>query len=119
MLSSEEMVKKIAQILDSKKAININAIDIRGLTTIGDYFIVASGSSTTQVKALADEVETELSKLGIKPKSIGGYQSAIWILLDYYEVIVHIFYEDTRNFYSLERLWADAPKVDLSDVLKA
>ena len=92
-------------------------LEIKDLTTIGDYFVIASAGSTTQVKALADEEEEQLSKLGYEPRRREGYQSAQWILLDYYDVIVHIFYKETREFYSLERLWADAPRVNLEGIL--
>ena len=112
-MTSFEMVQTIAKLLDSKKAVDLIALDIRDLTTIGDYFVIASGTSNAQVKALSDEVEEGLSKLGFEPRRIEGYQSAVWIVLDYYDVIVHIFLDQTREFYSLERLWADAPRVPL------
>lgn len=112
-MTSIGMVEKIVEILNSKKAKDITAIEIRELTTIGDYFVIASGGSNAQVKALSDAVEEGLSALGFEPRKIEGYQSAMWIVLDYYDVIVHIFYEKTREFYALERLWADAPKVAL------
>ncbi len=116
-MTSLETAKAAVKALDSKKGMDIALLNIGGITTIGDYFVVASGSSTTQVKALADEVDEQLSKLGLQPKRLEGYQSANWILLDYYEVIVHIFLQETREFYSLERLWADAPRVDLTGLV--
>ena len=112
-MTSIEMVQTIAKLLSGKKAEEIAALEIRDLTTIGDYFVIASGTSNAQVKALSDAVEEGLSKLGLEPRRIEGYQSAMWVVLDYYEVIVHIFLADTRKFYSLERLWADAPRVPL------
>ncbi|HAN44007.1 MAG TPA: ribosome silencing factor [Ruminococcaceae bacterium] len=116
-MTPKEMVLEIAKILDNKKASGIKALEIKDKTTIGDYFVIATGSSTTQVKSLADEIEFQLKQKGIEPKRVEGYQSAVWVLLDYYEVIVHIFYTETRQFYSLERLWADSPEVDLSAVI--
>lgn len=116
-MTSLELTKEIAKLLDSKKGINIKAIQVQELTSIGDYFVIASGSSVPQVKALSDEVEEKLSKLGLEPRRIEGYQTASWILLDYIDVIVHIFLEETRDFYSLERLWSDAPQIDLSGIL--
>lgn len=116
-MTSLEMTKKIASILDEKKARDIEAIYVEGVTSIADYFVIASGTSTTQVKSLSDEVEERLSALGIEPKRVEGYLSASWIVLDYYDVIVHIFCGETREFYSLERLWSDGEKLDLSDVL--
>lgn len=113
-MTSNEMVKKIARFLSEKKAKDIIALEIRELTTIGDYFVIASGGSDTQVKALSDAVEEGLSALGEEPRRIEGYQSGMWIVLDYYDVIVHIFHEQAREFYGLERLWADAPRVELA-----
>lgn len=112
-MTSLEMVHEIAKLLESKKAADMKAIEIKDLTTLGDYFIIASGASNTQVRALADAVEDGMSKRGIEPRRTEGYQSAVWIVLDYGEVIVHIFHEQTREFYSLERLWADAPQIEL------
>lgn len=117
-MTALELAKKVAGLLDAKKAKDVEAIEIKGLTTIGDYFVVASGSSTSQTKALADEVEEKLSELGYEPKRVEGYQSAAWILLDYSDIIVHVFLQEAREFYSLDRLWADAPRVDLTDVLQ-
>ncbi|MEG1687350.1 MAG: ribosome silencing factor [Angelakisella sp.] len=117
-LTSEQLVERIVKILDSKQALDITALQIKELTTIGDYFVVAAGNSNTQVKALASEVEDQLSKLGIEPKRVEGTQSALWILMDYYDVIVHIFYKETREFYSIERLWNDAPRLDIEKILK-
>ena len=117
-MTALELAKKVAGLLDAKKAKDVEAIEIKGLTTIGDYFVVASGSSASQTKALADEVEEKLSELGYEPKRVEGYQSAAWILLDYSDIIVHVFLQEAREFYSLDRLWADAPRVDLTDVLQ-
>ena len=116
--TSLELAQKMVKILDGKKATDIKLIDIRGLSTLGDYFLLASASNTTLTKSLSDELEERLSKEdGLEPKRIEGYQSASWILLDYYDVIVHIFYAETRQYYSLERLWADGKEVDLSGLL--
>lgn len=115
-MTALELTKEIAKLLDSKKASKITAIEIKDLTTLGDYFVVASGNSNTQVKALSDTVEEGLSKLGVEPRRIEGYQSAVWVVLDYGEVIVHLFQEQTRDFYALERLWADAPRVPAEEL---
>ncbi len=116
-MTSLEMAKKIAGILDSKRATDLSVLEIGKVTSLGDYFVVASAGSTTQVKALADEVDMQLSKAGFEPKRIEGYQTSTWILMDYYDVMVHIFNEETREFYALDRLWADAPRIDLSEVI--
>lgn len=109
--------EKIVKILDKKKARNIVALNISGLTTITDYFIIAAGGSAAQVQALAENVEEELSKIGIHPRNREGYSSADWILLGYDDVIVHIFKEETREFYNLEHIWKDAEKVDISELM--
>lgn len=100
-----ELLKEIVGILDTKKAINIKQIDIKDKTTIADYFVVASGTSNTHVKSLADNVEEELKKENIVPNKIEGYESATWILMDYGEVIIHLFTEKERENYSIEDLW--------------
>lgn len=111
-MTALERAKFIVKALDSKKGEEIKILHIGDLTTIGDYFVVVTGNSTSQVRALADEVDEKMSKEGLEPKRIDGYQSCQWILMDYYDVIVHIFLKETREFYALERLWADAPEVD-------
>lgn len=109
-MTALEKAKKAAQLIDNKKGEDVRVLQIGTLTTIGDYFVVATGNSTTQVKALADEVDEKMSAEGIKPERIEGYSTASWILMDYKDVIVHIFLKETREFYALERLWGDAPE---------
>lgn len=116
-MTQNEMIKIIVQALDSKKAENIKAIGIKDLTIIADYFIIANGSSTTQTRALADEVEFKLGQLGTKPARTEGYNGSNWIILDYSDIVVHIFYKETREFYSLERLWSDGEQVDISSYI--
>ena len=116
-MTPKELAIIAAKALDEKKGKEIAAIEIADLTTLADYFVIASGANVPQVKAMSDEVEEKLSKMGLEPKRIEGYQTASWILLDYYDVIVHIFLKETRDFYSLERLWSDAEQVDLSGIL--
>ena len=79
---------------------------------ICDYFVIASGNSTRQVKAIADNIEEETCQQGIKPLNIEGYEEGQWVLLDYHDIIVHVFMHDTREFYNLERLWSDAAEID-------
>lgn len=110
-MTALEKAKKIAELIDNKKGEDVKILQIGTLTTIGDYFVVATGNSAVQVKALADEVDEKLSAAGEEPKRMEGYQSASWILMDYYDVIVHLFQKDAREFYALERLWSDAPEV--------
>ena len=113
-MTSLEQARKIVQVMDSKKAKDIRLIKIEGISSLGDYFVVASASNTTQVKAIADEVEDEMTKLGLEPNRVEGRQSAQWILMDYYDVMVHVFLDEARSFYNLERLWSDAPQLDIS-----
>lgn len=117
-MTIEQVTEVIVKALDDKKADDIKVLEIGALTTIGDRFIVASGNNTTLVKALAGEVEEKMDKLGRMPRRIEGYGSSNWILMDYEDIIVHIFLEETREFYGLERLWTDAKQLDLSDILK-
>ena len=116
-MNSEEFAKKIVKILDGKKGMDIVGIDIHELTTIGDYFILVTGTSSPHVKALADEVEDTLAKEGVEPRRVEGAQSATWILIDYQDVILHIFTKETRDFYNMERLWSDAPRLDLAGLI--
>ena len=117
-MTDREELEIAVMALDSKKAKNITALKVDDLTILANYFVIASASSTTQVKALADEVEYQLGEKGVKPKGIEGYQSKEWIVLDYYDIIVHVFLEETRDFYQLERLWADGTPVDISGIVK-
>ncbi len=116
-VTTTEQLKKIVSILDSKKGIDIKVIEIGDLSILGDYFVIASGASSTQTKALAGEVEFQLSREGIEPKHAEGMRSENWILLDYGDIIVHIFYAQTREFYDLERLWADGNALDIETLL--
>lgn len=116
-MDSKNLVLEIAKVLDEKKAIDITAIQTEEVTIVSDYFIIASGTSNTHVKSLADDVEYEIKqRLGIDPEHIEGRATG-WILIDYGTAIVHIFGHEEREYYNLERLWADASVVDLSGVL--
>jgi len=101
------MVEKITEILKGKKARDIDTINIEEISILADYFIICSGTSTTHIKALADELEVKMSEDGFKCIHKEGYNSARWILLDYIDIVVHIFHEEDRKFYNLERLWSD------------
>lgn len=105
MMKTEDFKNKIKEILENKKAEEIAEIFVREKTSITDYFVIASGKSITQVKSLAENLDFELSKIGIEPKRIEGYKDCKWILMDYGDVIVHIFLQEVRNQYSLEDLW--------------
>ena len=111
-----ELTKEIVKVLDRKKAIDIKAIKITEHSIVADYFVIASGTSNTHVKSLANEIEYELGLKGVEPHHIEGRATG-WILLDYGTVLVHVFTRETREYYNLEHLWQDAERVDLSDVL--
>lgn len=116
-MDSKNLVIEIAKVLDEKKAIDITAIKTEEVTIVSDYFIIASGTSNTHARSLADDVEYEIKqRLDISPEHIEGRATG-WILLDYGTVILHIFTQDNREYYNLERLWADASIVDLSGVV--
>ena len=114
MLSTLKIAQLAAEAADSKKSFDILVLDLRGLTSIADYFVICSASSTTQVGAIADGIGHALASEGIRPSHIEGGPEATWVLMDYGDVVVHIFDEPTRSYYSLDRLWGDAPRVPLS-----
>ncbi len=106
-----------AKALDEKKAGDIQVLKTEDLTTIADYFVLGTASSNTQIKALSEACEKALEDLGEVPHHIEGHLGGVWVLMDFSSVIVHIFMEEAREFYDLERLWVDAESVDLSQVL--
>lgn len=114
-MNSFELAKRAAQLLDEKKAENICAIKIDAISSLADYFVIATGRGSTHVRSLSDELEEKLKEEGIVPTRIEGYRSDSWILLDYSHVVVHIFTGEAREFYDLDRLWADGTKVRWQD----
>ena len=112
-MESLQLATAIAKVLDKKKASDVKVLKVRDLTVLTDYFVIATGTSSTHVKSLAEEVEFQLGEQGAKPLRTEGYDSKNWILLDYGTVIVHVFYPEARSFYDLEHLWADAEPVDV------
>ncbi len=115
-MTPEELVLEAVKILDTKKALDITAIKINELTVVADYFIIANGTSNTHVKSLVDDVEFYMKEKGVEPLRIQG-QATGWTLLDYGSVVVHIFQKESREYYNLEKLWADGDVLDLSDIL--
>lgn len=112
-MTSLEMTKRAVAALEDKKAINVKVIDISEISVIADYFIIAGGTNKNQVQALSDNVIEALSKDGIEPKQTEGYNTANWILMDYTDVIIHVFNQEDRLFYDLERIWRDGKAVEL------
>ncbi len=116
---TEENILKIAvKAIDGKRGENIKILKIGDLTILANYFVIANGNSNTQVKAIADEVEFKLSEAGLEPHRTEGYQGASWIVLDYIDVVIHVFHRDARDFYNLERLWQDGTEISLEEFLK-
>lgn len=94
-----------------KKALDIIVLDVSGLTSLADSFIICSGRSNRQVTAIADYIRTDLKKQGVAPLSVEGLQEGHWVLMDYGDIVIHVFYDDVRRFYDLEGLWSDAPRI--------
>ena len=117
MLPSRELAEIAVKALDSKKGKEIRLIRIDKITTLAEYFVICTGTSNTQINALGDEVEKELDQLGEQPIHREGYRGGTWVLLDYGCVAVHVFNEEARAFYGLERLWSDGHALDLTGVL--
>lgn len=117
MLPSRELAEIAVKALDSKKGKEIRLIRIDKITTLAEYFVICTGTSNTQINALCDAVEKELTEKGEEPLHREGYRGGTWVLLDYGCVVVHVFNDEARKFYSLEHLWADGEKVDLSAIL--
>ena len=98
---------------ESKKALDIKVLDVEEVSSFTDYFIICSGTNPRQNHAISDEIGEQLSKIGYKPVSTEGYESAGWILMDYGDFVIHIFSEETRSYYDLERLWGLAPVIEV------
>ncbi len=112
-MEAKEMARLAVEALEERKAVDVKVIDIEKISSLADYFIIASGTNRNQVQAMADFVEETLEKKGVSIKSREGYQSANWILLDYGDIVIHIFDEENRLFYDIERIWRDGTPADL------
>lgn len=115
-MNTKEMLTVAVKALDEKKAMDIKVMEIGDLTIVAEDFVIATGTSTTHVKALADEVEYALSQKGVEPDHIEGKLTG-WIVLDYETVVVHVFLGESREYYNLERLWTDAKEIDIKDLI--
>lgn len=114
MMTSYESAITLAKALDSKKGIDIKVLRTGDLTTLADYFVICSGTSNTQIKALSEACEKAMDEAGEPAHHVEGHRDGTWVLLDFSTVIVHVFTDEARKFYDLERLWADAEQVDVS-----
>ena len=114
-MDSKQLADNITDLIFNKKGFDVKILDLRELTAMADYFVICSADSDTQVKAIADEIDKTLRDEGIKTWHKEGYKSLNWVLLDYVDVVVHVFKKDVRTYYNLERLWGDAPVEDVKD----
>jgi ribosome-associated protein len=113
-LTAEQKLAVVEEAVLSLRAVSPVVLDLRELTVITDYFLVCHGTSTTHIRAIADRVMERMEEQGLRPAGMEGYAETQWILLDYGDVVVHVFAEEQREFYALERLWSDAPRADLA-----
>ena len=117
MLSAKEVALQVTKALDDKKGKDIQLLRISDVSSLADYFLICTGTSNTHVKTLCDYAEYTLEQLGEPLLGREGHRGNAWELLDYGSIVVHVFTEEAREFYSLERLWADAEQVDISDII--
>ncbi len=112
--TSKKMAAMAVEALEDRKGEDIRVIDISSISTLGDFFIIAAGTNRTQIQALADNVQEKLGRAGYNVKNIEGYDTASWILLDFGDIIIHVFNSEMRVFYDLERIWRDGTQIDAS-----
>ncbi len=114
-LKSLALARQAGRLALDKKGFDVRILKLKELSSVCDYFVIASGDAEVQVKAIAGHIYDELASMGVKPTYREGHREGNWVLLDYIDVVVHVFYEPTRSFYALEKLWGDAPIEELSD----
>ncbi len=112
-----ELAEQIVKILDANKAGQIKLLRVNDQTVMTDYFVICTGNSNTHIKSLSGEIEFKLGEMGISPIGVDGYDSGIWIVMDYESVMVHIFNREQRDFFKLEKLWADAEDVSIENIV--
>lgn len=117
-MDSKELLETVVKAADSKRAEEIVALDVANVSLLADYFVIMQANSERQVKAITDEIEEKVAAAGVQVRDIEGKNAANWVLLDFGDVVVHVFRTETRQFYNLEKLWAEAPLVDVSDWVK-
>ena len=117
-MDSKELLETVVKAADSKRAEEIVALDVANVSLLADYFVIMQANSERQVNAIADEIEEKVAAAGVQVRDIEGKNAANWVLLDFGDVVVHVFRTETRQFYNLEKLWAEAPLVDVSDWVK-
>ena len=117
MSEAKQSAKLALEALEDKKAMDVRILDITHVSTLADYFMIASGSNQNQVQAMVDNVEEMLTKAGYEPKQIEGTRNSSWILMDYGDLIIHVFDEENRLFYDLERIWRDGKVLEMEEFL--
>ena len=118
MMTPKEVAAVAAKALDDRKGVDISLLEITDVTTIADYFLICTGTSSTHVKSLCDAVEEAMDNAGEPALRREGHRSGTWVLLDYGCLVVHVFTDEARKFYDLERLWSDAQEMDMTEILK-
>lgn len=113
LVDIKDLIKTTLNVMEDKKAEDIKILDIHDISTMSNYFIIASANNINQVKAIADEIEEKLYEKGCKLIQSEGYQTARWILLDFDDIIIHLFHKEDRDFYQLEKVWADAKEISI------
>ncbi len=116
-METKEYALAIAKALDEKKAGEVKVIRVEEITTLAEYFVIASASSNTQIKALSESCEKVMDQMGEPAHHIEGHRGGTWVLMDFSSVVVHLFMDEAREFYDLERLWQDGEELDLTDIL--
>lgn len=111
-VTPEQLLTRLVEAVEDKKAMNVVSLDLRGISLIADYFVICHGNSDTQVQAIATEAKKLADELGIPVKGLEGFDSARWVLIDLGDVILHVFHRDEREYYNIERLWSDAKVVE-------
>ena len=117
MMTPQQIAEKIVEVLANKIGKNIKLLQIDAITVLADYFVICTANSTTQIKTLCDEIEKVMEENGERVLHREGFRAGGWVILDYGCVVVHVFMEETREFYGLERLWSDAKDVDISSIV--
>ncbi|MDQ0339592.1 ribosome-associated protein [Caldalkalibacillus uzonensis] len=113
-MDTQDLLKAVVDSAEEKKAQDVVVLDIRGLSVVADYFVICHGNSETQVQAIAESIRDKAEELGLNPKPMEGLDQSRWVLLDLGDVVVHVFHREEREFYNLEKIWADASRVELS-----
>ncbi len=116
-MEARDFAGRVGELILSKKGFDVKILELKEISSVADYFVICSADSNIQVKAIADEVDDKLRDIGIKCHFKEGYSTLNWVILDYFDVVVHVFKKDAREFYNLEKLWGDAPTEIITDEL--